>query len=733
MSASTRDKRHLQRQSDLHRKNIPASAANAREKEDILKQAAAPITLGIAFFAIPLFPAFITLTGAGVPGVSLLPKPLALGLLALACAIVVSFAVLLATTRGGSGPLVVPLAMFPAAAAVAALLGFDARAGALFIAILASGLLWHVAVLRFFRAPHVANAIYGSFLASGALAAAAAVVMVLTKTPAALYTVGHGRAIGSFIVPGELAGYLIVYVPFAYALAASGPPPLRVLARIGVISGTAAFVLTFSRAGWMGMAAAIAFFVFVRRGRRGVRYAVVVVGAAIVALGFVFNSHHDPSENFTRLSIWQAALAAFARFPLTGVGPFEFSTVYGLVRLPDAEPTAFHAHSFLLTVAAEAGLVGVAAALFGWWRFGVALGERLWRTGARSTVAVAIAAGLVGTWVQGLIDMVSVVLFALWLPFMALALATAEAEPNAADAVTPARAQRPPAAVWRTAAGIALGVVIVVCAFVQLGSDALFARAAAPSSLAAHLPPSAGTRVYETLERAAPLPFVEAMLTGDALERGDLDAASAHAARMAPGTLRNEDQARIALARGRHDEAVRRFLEAGDDAALQADVVTLMRTGRAREAYALEDRVRRRLVASKTRPNAVADSWWRLGRLAVRMHDVPEAERDYAHARALAPLNTKYLIESGMLALQRRHADPARALFARAAEVDPGSADAVAGMGLAALDAGDRGDAERLAARALRMNARAPLELRLQRRLRTNRTSMAGARGGEPS
>lgn len=685
-------------------------------------QVLAPIVLGFAFFSIPLFPAFITLTGAGVPGVSLLPKPLALALLAVACAVAVYFALVLATTRGDSGPLAGPLALFPAAAVVAALLGLDPRAGALFIAILAAGWMWHVAILRFFRAPHVASAIYGSFLASGALAAAVAVVMVLTKTPATLYTVGHGRAIGSFIVPGELAGYLIVYVPFAFAFAidAGAARPLRALARIGVIAGTAAFVLTFSRAGWMGMAAAVAFFVFMTQGRRGARYAIAVVGVAIVVLGFVFNSHHDPSENFTRISIWQAALATIARFPLTGAGPFEFSTVYALVRLPGAEPTAFHAHSFLLTVAAEAGLIGVTAALFGWWRFAVVFGERLRRAPRRSTLAIAIAAGLVGTWVQGLIDMVSVVLFALWLPFMALALATAEPDGDAASAAgaRSVRTARPSSAIARVALGVTLGIVVVICAFVQLGSDAVFARAAAPVSLAAHLPPGLGTRVYETLERVAPLPFVEAMLTDDALQRGDLAAASAHAARMPAGTLRNEDEARIALARGRHDEAIRRFLQAGDDAALQADVVELMKTGRAREAYALEERVRQRLAASKTRPNAVADSWWRLGRLAVRMHDEPEAERDYARARALAPLNTKYLIESGTLALQRRRDDAARALFARAAEIDPGSADAVAGTGLAALDAGNRAEAERLAARAFRMNAHASLAMRLQRRLR---------------
>ena len=686
-----------------------------------------PGVLGLSFFLIPLFPAFITLTGAGVPGVSLLPNPVALALLALAVAIGVYFAFVLATTPGDRGPTVVPLAMFPLAAAGAALLGFDARAGALFIAILAGGLLWHVMVLRFFAAPHVANAIFGCFLCSGALAAAAAVVMVIAKTPAALYTVGHGRAIGTFIVPGELAGYLIVYIPVAFAVAIGGPPRLRGLARIGALVGTIAFVLTFSRAGWVGMAAAIAFFVCMRQGRRGVRYAIAVAGAAVVALGLVFNSHHDPSENFTRLSIWQAALATIARFPLTGVGPFEFSHVYGLVRLPDGEPTAFHAHSFLLTVAAEAGLAGVVAVVFGWWRFVTVFVERLRRAPGPSTLALAIAAGLVGTWVQGLIDTVSVVLFALWLPFMALALVTVE---PVAPAATPSQRVAAPSApvrrerargrvsvAARAAIAIAVCAVVVIAAFVQLGSDAVFARAAAPVSLPALLPPGSGTRVYEALERVAPLPFVEAMLTGDALQRGDLATASAHAARMPAGTPRNEAEARIALARGRHDEAVRRFLEAGDAAALQADVLQLMQTGRAPEAYALEERVRRRLAASKTRPNAVADSWWRLGRLALRMNDMQQADGDYARARALAPFNTKYLIDSGTLALQRRRSDAARALFARAAEIDPGSADAVAGMGLAELERGDEAGAAKLAERAEHLSARAPLVLRLQRRL----------------
>jgi O-antigen ligase len=175
----------------------------------------------------------------------------------------------------------------------------------------------------------------------------------------------------------------------------------------------------------MGLAAAIAFYAFatgtVRR-----RYAPLILLAGLIAVLAVFNAHHNPAENYTRLSIWQTGIEIARRFPLTGVGPFNFARIYPLVRLPDGDPQAFHAHSFLLTTFAETGIAGVLAALAAWWRFIVDLRERLRTAPAgHAAIALAVAAGLVGTWVQGLIDTVSVVIFGLWLPSMALALAAA--------------------------------------------------------------------------------------------------------------------------------------------------------------------------------------------------------------------------------------------------------------------------------------------------------------------
>ncbi len=604
------------------------------------------------------------------------------------------------------------MAAFPGAALVAALLGFDPRAGALFIGILVGGVIWHATILRFVRERNLIPAVLRAYLLSGALASAAAIAMVLAKTPAGLYTIGHGRAIGTFVLPGELAGYLILYVPVAFAVARA-QVGMRALAAAGLAFAAVAFVLTFSRAGWMGMAAALAALVMLRR--KGTRIAIAIVGAAIVVVLLAFNAHHDPSENFTRLSIWSAALRTIALFPFSGVGPFEFAHVYPFLRVPDGEPVAYHAHSIVLTIAAETGLVGVAALFFGWWRFVAELRSALRAQSAFGSVAAAIAAGLLGTWVQGTIDTISVVLFGLWLPFMALALACAASdapEPRARVAAGVPRAGR------RAAVAAAACVLVPACAFVQLASSAVYARAAAPASLPAHLPAGLGTRMYELAERIAPLPLVEAMLAEDALRRGDVRAAAAHAARLPAGVLRSDLQARVAAAQGRPGDAIRSYLDAGDDEALTPVVDSLAHAGRVREAYELERRIAARFAATGTRPNALADSWWRLGRLATRLGDRDEAARDYERAIALAPLNTKYLLEAGVLELERKNPAAAQALFTRASRIDTADADAVAGAGLAALQRGDKQDATALSAQAGRVNPRATLERRLNRALR---------------
>ena len=624
-------------------------------------------SLGVAVFLLPLYPAFIGLTGAPVPGISLVPRPLALALLVLVALIVAYWFVLLTATRRRPMPTLLPVAALPAAALLSALLGFAPLAGAVFIAILLFGLIAHATILRFSRVPSILPSIFSAYLLSGILASLLAIAFVFAREPAVLYTIGHGRATGTFVLPGELAGYLIVFVPVALALTQAKKLNLVALAWPALVLGASAFVLTFSRAGWVGMAVALAVFALLyRRGRGGAPIAAAIAVAVVVILALDFNAHHDPSENFTRPSIWASALQMTALFPLTGVGPFDFARLYQLFRTPGGELLAFHAHSVVLSVAAETGLVGLAALLFGWWRFIVELRARLRPDATHGVVALGIAAGLAGTWVQGLIDTVSIVIFGLWLPFMALALVCAGHDRPAR--IVPSIPHNPG---WRRALLACAAVLAVLCASLQFASSALFSRYGAPVSLPRHLPEELGVRIYDRITSVVALPVVDLYLTNDALFRHDLPAAEKYADRIPAGPPASETRARVAMAQGKTAEAFRLYLDAGDDQALQSYVAMRARDGSLREAHELERLIRDRLAAAGTRPNALADSWWELGNLASALGNLREAADDYDRAIALAPLNTKYLKESGKLALHRHDWRKAAALFTRAAEIDP--------------------------------------------------------------
>lgn len=392
-----------------------------------------PVAFAGVYGAIPLFPAFIALTSVAYPGVSLLPAPLVFALLGFV-GIVALYAgtVLLCNLKRGSQPLLLPMVAWFAASMLAALAGFNPAAGLLFVGIFGLGVVWHCSLLRFYRDRNVSDAIFWAYLLSGTLAAASAIVMVVTRRPAALYTIGHGRAIGTFILPGELAAYLVVFLPIAYAIARTGARrALRVLASGALIVGLAALALSYSRAGWMGFAAAAGFLAAVRlrRLRHGALAIAVAACGGIAAVLMLFNAHHNPSEDYTRLSIWRAALQVIDRFPLTGVGPFDFERLYAIVRAPDADAMAFHAHSLYLTFFAELGILGLAAFLWTGWAFARELVARVSRMEPRAALlSLACAAGLVGVAVQGLIDTMSIVIFGLWLPTLGLGLAAAGEE-----------------------------------------------------------------------------------------------------------------------------------------------------------------------------------------------------------------------------------------------------------------------------------------------------------------
>ncbi len=326
-------------------------------------------------------------------------------------------------------PMLPVLTIWLAAALLSALLGFAPLYGLLFLAIFLLGILWHVGINASYGDSGAPAIIFGALLGAATLAFIVAIAAVLLHRPAAIYAAQHGRAVGSFILPGELAGYVLVIVPIALAVASLARQPwLRALAACAALSGVLALALSFSRTGWVAAGCAgIAYLVIVVRDRRKqIQIGVTIAAVTALAVALAFNVHHDPSENFTRLSIWKTALGMVRRFPLTGTGPFSFSLLYAHLRLPDGDAVAYHAHDIYLTLLAETGIVGLLAMLAAWLRFGREWARRFAVADARARIlSGAIVAGLIGTLVQGLIDTSTLVLFGLWLPTMALALASA--------------------------------------------------------------------------------------------------------------------------------------------------------------------------------------------------------------------------------------------------------------------------------------------------------------------
>ena len=193
-----------------------------------------PPGLALIYSALPLFPSFIALTGVAFPGVSLLPMPATLAVLGGCCVLAVYAIVMLARyPLRGARPLLLPLLSIFAAGLLAGCLGFDPRSGLLFTFIGGLGIVWHCSIMRFYGDRYAAPTLFCAYLLSGGIAAAVAIATVVLRVPPALYALQHGRATGTFILPGELAGYLIVLLPVAFAVARVASLPGNSRARVG--------------------------------------------------------------------------------------------------------------------------------------------------------------------------------------------------------------------------------------------------------------------------------------------------------------------------------------------------------------------------------------------------------------------------------------------------------------------------------------------------------------------
>ena len=319
-----------------------------------------------------------------------------------------------------------------AAFALSAIVGFDMSSGLKMAGLMAMAAIFFIALVRFYAVKPVAGTVIGVYILFGLFVSALGIWMVHTQQPYSLYAINHGRATSIFVEANQFAAFLLPYLAVTAGVAfAARNIAWKVTGAAGFACGLVALEMTYSRGAWAGFAAGALFFAWIALPRR-VALALTLVALALVPAAYMLRDvHHNPADDLMRLSFWSVGLQTIEHFPLAGVGPMAYWHVYPAMHAPEAVSAgafgALHPHNLILSLWAEIGTIGLAAIAYGWTVFGKRVQVLLTGADARKQrFTYALAAGLVATFIHGLVDSIGVVeIVFVWVPLMALTLASA--------------------------------------------------------------------------------------------------------------------------------------------------------------------------------------------------------------------------------------------------------------------------------------------------------------------
>ena len=220
--------------------------------------------------------------------------------------------------------------------------------------------------------------------------------------PAFVIFGGFVRAYGTFEQPNPYGGYLGLVLPLAFGVL-MGNGKLRcwrywildigrLVAVLGLATMAAALLMSWSRGAWLGFAVA---FVLMNLAHSRRTAALFVSLCLLISLGLLLGSFQVVPQSIIqrvtaflpylrvldvrgvkltdanyavmeRLAHWQAAWGMFNDRPWLGVGIGNYEPVYPAYALQGWPLALGHAHNYYLNIAAEAGLIGLAAYLVLW-------------------------------------------------------------------------------------------------------------------------------------------------------------------------------------------------------------------------------------------------------------------------------------------------------------------------------------------------------------------------------
>jgi O-antigen ligase len=233
--------------------------------------------------------------------------------------------------------------------------------------------------------------------------------------------VAAGRPGGSFEDPNVLATFEALGLPAAVAFALGRNLALRIVGAAGFALIVAGLALSLSRGGFLAAAGAL----IVMLAWRPVRYTALAALAVVLVLqigsgtfsgeveqmsvvqGRIESVSYAAAGGDPRFAIWRATPPMIAEHPFFGIGANQYPVVsprYGLFA-QDLGGSYQHAHNIPLTVAAELGLLGLAALIWATLALARVLVAAYRRqSGFYRGLALAVGAAFTGLALQGMVD-----------------------------------------------------------------------------------------------------------------------------------------------------------------------------------------------------------------------------------------------------------------------------------------------------------------------------------------
>lgn len=183
---------------------------------------------------------------------------------------------------------------------------------------------------------------------------------------------GTGLLTSNFYRTNDLAGYLLLLIPFSIQIALTSNGILRALSSISSLIFLSSLFATNSRSSWVSAFVSLAILLYLNRKNLSLRLwqsLSALIGLSILLGALTFGSQiltriqsllsitHE-NATFWRISLLESAYKLFIEHPLTGTGPNTFGSA---MRTVQSTPGYYSIdpHNFYLLLLAEMGIFGL--------------------------------------------------------------------------------------------------------------------------------------------------------------------------------------------------------------------------------------------------------------------------------------------------------------------------------------------------------------------------------------